>query len=472
MLRFVPFFPKAHLFALIACATLIIITMVFIPSNDVAAEKNSDQLTVILKPAEAVAESPTESSLTKTATTPSNTDTAARTDTTKNITVALASNLSPVTEVIESTPEPKENWLKITIRSGDNLSTLFKKAGLGANDMYPMIHGIKPDKTLDRLMPGEQLEFLVQSGELVKLRHIKSPLISTLITKTENAYAVEKLERTPEARHVYKQGTIDSSLFLAGQAAGLSQSKIMELAAIFGWDVDFVLDIRKGDNFRVIYEELMLDGEVIKDGNIIAAEFTNQDKTFQAIRYTDSEGHSNYYTPDGSSMRKAFLRTPVDFTRISSKFNPNRKHPIFKTSRPHRGVDYAAPRGTPIKSAGDGKVIFAGTKGGYGKVVIVQHGQKYTTLYAHMNQIKPGMKRGKRVSQGQTVGYVGSTGYATGPHLHYEFRVNGVHRNPLTVPLPQAQPLPKTELANFKPLSSKMLAQLETYKQTRFASAE
>ncbi|OMH32196.1 peptidoglycan DD-metalloendopeptidase family protein [Motiliproteus sp. MSK22-1] len=369
-------------------------------------------------------------------------------------------------------PKPEENWLRIRVRSGDNLTTLFKKAGLGANQMYPLINGIKPAKPFNRLMPGQHLEFLMEGGVLNKIKHEESPLLSTLITKTETGYKLEKLERTPEQRHVYKQGNIEQSLFLAGQKAGLSQKKIMELASIFGWDVDFALDIRKGDSFSVIYEELILDGKVIKDGAIVAASFTNQGNSFQAIRYTDSKGNSNYYTPDGKSMRKAFLRTPVDFTRISSRFNPNRKHPIFKTSRPHRGVDYAAPRGTPIRSSGDGKVVFAGRKGGYGKAVIVQHGQKYTTLYAHMNKIKPGMKRGKRVKQGQTVGYVGSTGYATGPHLHYEFRVNGVHRNPLTVPLPQARPLPKSEMEKFRPQAKEMLVQLQTFAQTQLASKQ
>lgn len=476
MLRSVPFFPKVHLIALIACATLMIITMVFIPSNDVAAERNnsqteSDTIQISLKANDQEPLDQATNTEQQRASEVITIKPAKNIPTEQPISSPIAATQEETTSIV-SAPPPEEKWLTITVRSGDNLSTLFKKAGFGANEMYPMIHGIKPNKTLDRLMPGDELAFLIESGELHKLRHIKSPLVSTLITKNESTYSVEKVERTPDTREVYKQGVIEQSLFLAGQSAGLSQSKIMELAAIFGWDVDFVLDIRKGDSFRVIYEELLLDGEVIKDGNIVAAEFINQDKVFQAIRYTDSKGDSNYYTPEGDSMRKAFLRTPVDFTRISSGFNPNRKHPIFKTNRPHRGVDYAAATGTPIKSSGDGKVIFAGKKGGYGNVVIVQHGQKYTTLYAHMSRIKPGTKRGNRVSQGQTIGYVGSTGYATGPHLHYEFRVNGVHRNPLTVPLPQAQPLPKSEVAKFSPLSSNMLAQLETYKQTRIASAE
>ncbi|WP_370584072.1 OapA family protein [Motiliproteus sp. SC1-56] len=378
---------------------------------------------------------------------------------------------TPVTATVEATPEPaKEEWLRIEVRAGDNLTTLFKKAGLGANELYPMLNSIESPKALGRLKPGEFLDFVIEEGELRKLRHEKSPLVSTLVTKEDGKYRLEEVERQPEARAIYRSGTIESSLFLAGEEAGLSQGKIMELATLFGWDVDFALDIRKGDSFALIYEELFLDGKKIGDGEILAAEFTNQGKRFRTIRYTDSNGRSDYYTPEGDSMRKAFLRTPVDFARVSSRFNPNRLHPIHGTRRPHRGVDYAAATGTPIKSAGDGKVIHAGRKGGYGKTVVIQHGQAYSTLYAHMSRIKPGLRRGSRVRQGQLIGYVGSTGNSTGPHLHYEFRVNGVHRNPLTVDLPKAAPLPKKERANFEPLARDLLAQLETQAQTQLAS--
>ena len=427
---------KAHLWAVSACAVVFGIALL-LPSEDVAA--NKQQLSITLEP-------PAE-----------------------NLLQSESEDGPPLAEAKPQLPEVEEHWLKVQIRTGDNLTTLFDKAGLGANQLYPMLNAIKPSKALNRLKPGEQIEFLIEQGELIKLRHITSPLTQTLVRRNEGGFTVEAIEFEPEISHSYRQGIIEDSLFLSGERAGLSQQKIMELAGIFGWDVDFVLDIRKGDSFALVYEERWLDGEMIGEGNIVAAEFTNQGQNYQAVRYTDSKGDSNYFTPDGKSMRKAFLRTPVDFTRISSKFNPNRKHPIFKTSRPHRGVDYAAPRGTPIKSSGDGKVIFAGTKGGYGKTVIVQHGQSYTTLYAHMTRIKPGMKRGKRVKQGQTIGYVGSTGYATGPHLHYEFRVNGVHRNPLTVSLPQAAPLPKAELGRFKPQTSELLSTLEAYRQTHLA---
>ena len=243
----------------------------------------------------------------------------------------------------------------------------------------------------------------------------------------------------------------------------------MELASLFGWDVDFVLDIREGDSFSVMYEEHFLDGEKIDEGPILAAQFTNQGNTFTALRYTDSAGDSNYFTPDGYSMRKAFLRSPVDFARISSRFNLQRKHPVLNRIRAHKGVDYAASTGTPIKSAGDGKIIFRGVKGGYGNVVIVQHGGNITTLYAHMKSFKRGQSVGSRVKQGQVIGFVGSSGLATGPHLHYEFRLNGVHKNPLTVKLPQAEPVAKAEKGSFDLAANKLMVQLETYQATQVA---
>ncbi|MFT6916907.1 MAG: murein DD-endopeptidase MepM/ murein hydrolase activator NlpD [Motiliproteus sp.] len=442
---------KTHLLAVSICVSLLGLALLM-PSEQVTA--NKQQLMITLQAPDSAAE-PLLKGQDQGITAPA--------PDVELITAAIQAQL------LDAKTPAAEPWLKVQIRSGDNLTTLFDKANLDANQLYPMLNGIKPSKTLNRLRPGERLEFLIEQGELVKLRHITSPLTQTLISRNGDQYLVEAIEFTPEITHNYRQGTIDDSLFLSAARAGLSQRKIMELAVIFGWDIDFILDIRQGDSFAMVYEERWLDGNDIGEGEIVAAEFINQGKTFQALRYTDKKGNSNYFTPEGKSMRKAFLRTPVDFSRISSKFNPNRKHPIFKTRRPHRAVDYAAPTGTPIKTSGDGKVIFAGRKNGYGKVVIVQHGQNYTTLYAHMSRIKSGMKRGKRVKQGQTIGYVGSTGYATGPHLHYEFRINGVHRNPLTVPLPQAEALPKAELARFKPLANDLLAQLNDYRQTQLA---
>ena len=235
-----------------------------------------------------------------------------------------------------------------------------------------------------------------------------------------------------------------------------------------GWR-NFALDIRAGDQFSLVYEEQYLHGKKLHDGNILAAEFINQDHSYRAVRFTDDKGHSGYYTPDGKSVRKAFLRTPVDFKRISSRFSMHRKHPKLNKIRAHKGVDYAAARGTPIRATGDGKVIYRGVKGGYGNVVILQHGTKYSTLYGHMSRFARGVYSGRQVHQGQIIGYVGMTGLATGPHLHYEFRVNGVHRNPLTVHLPDAAPLPKQYRDTFDNTSRPLLAQLDTLKRTMLA---
>ena len=239
---------------------------------------------------------------------------------------------------------------------------------------------------------------------------------------------------------------------------------------MFGWDVDFALDIRKGDSFSLLFEQHYLDGEKLRDGKILAAEFTNQGNKYRAILFTDPEGNSQYYSEDGKSMRKAFLRSPVDFRRISSTFQRERFHPVLGKKRPHRGVDYAAASGTPIKAAGDGKVIFRGVKGGYGNTVVLQHGSNITTLYAHMSRFRKGVTSGSRVKQGQTIGYVGKSGLATGPHLHYEFRINGVHRNPLTVKLPDAAPIQAKYKAEFMEQSRQLLAQLDLFKRVQVAS--
>jgi len=283
-----------------------------------------------------------------------------------------------------------------------------------------------------------------------------------MVERTHGVLVAKTYNHQIETRETHASGVIDSSLFLAAKESGISQNIIMELANVFGWDIDFALDIRKGDSFSVLYEELYRNGEKISDGNILAADFTNNGKVYRAVRYTNPQTNvSEYYTPDGKSMRKAFLRTPVNFTRISSRFTTSRYHPVLHKFRSHKGVDYAAKRGTPIYAAGDGKVIFKGKKGGYGNVMILQHGTKYTTLYAHLKTYNRKLRNGSKVKQGQTIAYVGSSGLATGPHLHYEFRVNGVHRNPLTVKLPISNPVPKRYLADFELSTTPVLAQLD-----------
>ena len=345
----------------------------------------------------------------------------------------------------------EQPWHEETVRRGDNLSLIFKRAGYNDSDVYQVVTQAADGKLLERIYPGQTIAFQANdAGALAAVRYVKSPLETVNYTRGDDGFESLISARQPETREAWATGTISSSLFLAGQEAGLSQNMIMEMANIFGGVIDFALDPRRGDTMQLIYEELYLEGQKYKDGGIVAAAFTNKGETFNAFRYQDSKGDINYYNEDGVSMRKAFLLAPVDFTRISSNFNPNRLHPIYKTRRPHRGTDYAAPTGTPVYAAGDGKVVRAGYTKANGNYVVIQHGEQYQTKYLHLHKRK--VKKGRRVSQGQVIGTVGATGAATGPHLHYEFLVNGVHRNPRTIhkKLPKAKSLPESEMPRFR----------------------
>ena len=365
-------------------------------------------------------------------------------------------------------PPPLQK-LSLTIGRGDTLDKLFRKHDLDLGHLSEIAKLDEARKRFRKLKPGDQFEITHDEGDLVSMYSNLSLTSALKIERAESGFKAEIVDRPIEKRKRLAYGTIQSSLFESAADAGLSDRVIMNIAGIFAWDVDFVLDIRSGDNYYVQYEEIWQDGEYVTDGEIVAAEFNNNGRTHQAIRFIDDEGRSDYYTPDGHSVRKAFLRAPVDFTRISSNFNPRRRHPILNTIRAHRGVDYAAPRGTPIKAAGDGKVIFRGVKGGYGNTIILQHGGNITTLYAHMSRFA-GVRIGSRVRQGQTIGYVGSTGLATANHLHYEYRLNGVHRNPRTVELPQADPIDQRYRRQFLATVEPILQELEKFKNTQLAS--
>ena len=339
-------------------------------------------------------------------------------------------------------PPPRLERRSVDVGNGDSLYTIFKRNGIRLADLEAIVRTDDDTRELERLSPGQRIEFHLTSDMGVsKLVHYLDETRTLHVIRNGVGYRSELVD-VPLDRHVATaEGLIDSSLFLAGQRAGLSNNVIMQLVEIFGWDVDFALDIREGDRFAVIYEELYKDGEKLRDGKILAASFTNQGKTTRIVRYDYEDGRSAYFKPDGVSIRKAFLRAPVNDIRITSRFSLRRKHPVLHKFRAHRGVDYAGPRGTPIKATGDGKIEYIGHKGGYGKTIVLRHGATYTTLYAHMSHFARGMRSGKRVSQGQVIGYIGSTGLSTGPHLHYEFRVRGVHRNPLSVKLPKAAPI-------------------------------
>lgn len=449
-------FPKIHLIAVAGIGLVVGSALVFSPSADGEAKRvtiNLNASGATNAPAPLTAKPVSEDAAQSQPATEAVPAVAA----TESVEAAVAAEPQPAEPA-----KPELNWTHFKVERGDTLSTLFGEAGFNDGLMLSVIHGSGEAEKLQHLYVGEELSFgITPEGELAKVRLERSRLESLLIEKTEDGYAGETIMQEPEPRLAYASGRIEGSLYLAGKEAGLDDRITMELAGIYGWDIDFVYDIRKGDTFEVVYEELYLDDEKIDDGKIVAARFVNRGREVIALHYTDSNGDSDYYTPDGDSMRKAFLRTPIN-ARVSSPFNLQRRHPVLDVVRPHEGTDYAAPTGTPIKAAGDGRVSFAGWKGGYGRTVVLSHGDNISTLYAHMSKLGKGIGNGTRVKQGQTIGYVGASGMVTGAHLHYEFRVNGVARNSRTIDLPEANPVPASEMARFKAATQQQVAQLNT----------
>lgn len=371
-------------------------------------------------------------------------------------------NLADYVVETDSVIDPIEDssWHNIEVQSGDNLSAIFTKVGLSNQDLFRVLNSSEEAKILNRLYPGYKLDFMIpEEGELEQLRVLKSPLEGYVFTLHDNNYEVQPILKQAEVRETFKVGTIADSLFMAGQREQIPAVTIMEMADIFGGVIDFVQDPRQGDSFSILYEEKYLDGEFIGNGEILASEFVNQGRKYIAVRYIDEEGNVGYYSPEGESMRKAFLRNPIDVFRISSNFNPSRRHPILNTIRAHKGTDYAAPTGTPIRATGDGRVTRASRNGSFGNLVVIDHNGSFETKYAHLSRYGSGIKRGVKVRQGDIIGYVGATGGATGPHLHYEFLVNGVHQNPRTIldRLPQAVSIEPAEMDRFRSHTSDLL---------------
>jgi len=372
---------------------------------------------------------------------------------------------------IAKLPEPRYDAVNVTVRSGDTMEQIFRRNKLNLGDLASIVRLDEAGKYIRRLRPGDKFEIRHDKGQVIRIYRELDLTNALVVSRSESGFTSEIIDRPIELRRRLAYGRIETSLFESAVDAGMPDKLIMNLAGIFAWDVDFVFDIRRNDDYFILFEEIYRNGKYISDGEIVAAEFNNNGRSFRAVRYIDSSGRSDYFTPEGRSVRKAFIRAPVDFARISSSFNPRRKHPILNTIRAHRGVDYAAPPGTPIKAAGDGKVIFRGRKGGYGNAIILQHGGNITTLYGHMSRYANSSRLGKRVKQGQTIGYVGSTGLATAAHLHYEYRLNGVHRNPRTVTLPQAAPIKNEYRDDFLTAAAPILEELDQYKRTQIAAA-
>ena len=360
---------------------------------------------------------------------------------------------SPEAATIES-----EQWQSVKVRSGQSLDGIFREQGFSANTLHKIINLNDETKQLKKIRPGDLFEFQRHDNQSLKRMRYAIDESRYLIVDFDG----QQVSASSEDRELVRQvtetsGTITSSLFLAGKQAGLNDGMVMKLANLFGWDIDFVLDIREGDRFFLVYEKIYRDGSFLRDGEIIGATFVNQGEKYQAIRF-DIDGKAQYFAPDGRNMRKAFLRAPLNFSYISSNFNPKRYHPILKRVKAHNGIDYKAPKGTPVYTAGDGKVIRSAYNKYNGHHVFIQHANNIVTKYLHFT--KRAVKQGQRVRQGQVIGYVGATGLAQGPHLHYEFLLNGVHRNPRTVSLPKADPLGEIQLAEFQLKAAPVLSQL------------
>lgn len=351
------------------------------------------------------------------------------------------------------------------VRPGDSLARIFKREGIPARELQRLLAAEPLGQRLKDIFPGHEFSLTLREGTLVSLEYSPGPLETLAFERVGGAFEGRELVQEPERTTNYVHGVIDHSLFVSSQRAGLDDAMTMRLAQMFQWDIDFVLDIRSGDEFFVLFEELYLGEKFIGYGDILAAEFVNQGDSYRAVRYLDANGKPGFFAPDGRSVRKAFLRAPVEFSRISSNFNLRRKHPLFNRNMPHRGIDYAAPSGTPILASGDGRVLQASSSKPNGNFVVIQHGEQFVTKYLHLSKFARGVRAGARVKQGQTIGYVGSTGYATGPHLHYEFLVNGVHQNPRTVKLPDAAPVHPEERDRFRHQAAPLLALLDNFKE-------
>ncbi len=365
-------------------------------------------------------------------------------------------------------PAPESFIREERFQRGDTLSSLFSRLGLSAEEAQKVVR--TNSRFLNSLRAGTTVHAEVGAdGTLISLTYAPGKDTLATIDRSPDGFKASESRLTLTPHTVLKSGTIRSSLFAAADSAGVADGIAIQMAEVFGGDIDFHRDLRKGDRFSVIYEVLYSDGRAVRAGRLLGAEFVNAGKSNRAVWYAGADGSKGgYYTPDGKNLRKAFLRSPLEFSRVTSGFGM-RMHPIMQSWRAHKGVDYAAPTGTRVRAIGDGVIEFSGSQGGYGNLVTLKHSGQYTTAYAHLSRIAPNLQRGARVSQGDTIGYVGQTGWATGPHLHFEFRVAGEPRNPLTIAMPAALPVPSNDLASFRQSTAALAAKLDLIANSNLA---
>ncbi len=361
-------------------------------------------------------------------------------------------------------------WQQERIQRNDSVASLLARLKINSEDKSGFLHDARNIKTMRRLVPGKTIHAqTTAAGELLALRYFPGGSEQLLVEKTDGTFKENKSPFNIETHIKMKSGVIRSSLFAATDGANVPDSVAIQIAEIFASDIDFHRDLRKEDRFKVVYELRYSNGEPTGAGRVLAVEFINKGKTYQAVYFEANDKERGYYTPDGKNLRRAFLRSPLKFSRISSGFTRSRYHPVLKKWRAHKGVDYAARRGTPVRATANGTVAVSTRQRGYGKLIILKHRGRYSTAYAHLSAFAKGLRKGKRVNQGDIIGYVGSTGLATGPHLHYEFRINGVQRNPLRVVMPAAIPLAAKNVPAFNKNTEPLMARLNMLRDTNLA---
>lgn len=361
-------------------------------------------------------------------------------------------------------------WRQEHVQRGDTIGTLLSRLEVNNQDATKFLRAAHDMKAMHQLVPGRVIHAqTLASGELVLLRYFQGGSEQFVVRKIAGVFKTAREPAELETHVQMKSGVIDSSLFAAIDSAGVPDSVATQIVDILASEIDFHRDIRKGDRFTVVYDSLYGNGEPARAGRVLAVEFVNQGMPYRALYFEAENGESGYYAPDGKNLKKAFLRSPLEFSRISSGFSLGRFHPVLKTWRAHKGIDYAAPTGTGVKAAADGTVAFAGWQGGYGNVIFLQHDGSYSTVYGHLSAFAKGLRQGQRVRQGEIIGRVGATGMATGPHLHYEFRFNGVQRDPLKVAMPAAGPVAPKYMAAFYEYTKSSMARLDMLRGTSLA---
>lgn len=363
---------------------------------------------------------------------------------------SLPEELIEISEAYENQDSQVLTYQFHEVKNGENLSIIFEDFKVPLNTAY-RIFRLDEKKLLSKIRPGDKMKFAYLGENIINIEIDKDPINSLLINLSD-VVSISEINKDVELIQSFKSGIIKTSFYEAALDAEIPDSIIMDFAYIFGWDVDFVFDIREGDSFYLIYETPYSGGAKIKNGDIVAAEFINNGKIYKANRFYTSSNKKEFFDDEGNNLQKAFLRAPLDFAYISSHFNPNRMHPVLHTIRAHNGTDYAAKRGSPVRTTGNGTIKYAGRRNGCGNEIVIQHTNDYSTRYCHLDKFHSGIKKGKKVLQGETIGYVGSTGLATGPHLHYEFKIGNKHIDPIKLKLPSAEPIGNNLKSDFDTL--------------------